>query len=152
MIEIPFEGGCRCQTIRYQCSAAPFVAYTCHCLECQKITSSAFATCIHVPVESFTVITGSPSANERISDAGNRLTTSFCGSCGSALVVDNSARPRMRTVMVGTLDRAQDIEVSAHIWTSRRLPWVMLPADHRIFEKGGDWRPDYAHDPTRLEG
>jgi hypothetical protein len=150
MMEIPFEGGRRCGAIRYRSAAAPFVAYTCHYLECQKLTSSAFATCLQVPAEAFEVIDGVPRTTERVSDDGNRLITSFCGAYGSALFIANEARPRFRTISALS-DRAGDVEVSAHIWTSRKLPWVELPAHHRVFEKGGDWRPDYASDPSRLE-
>lgn len=151
-MEIPFEGGCQCGAVRYRCAAAPFVAYTCHCLECQKMTSSAFATCIQVSSESFAIVAGSPHCRGRVSEDANMLTTSFCSACGSALFIENSARPRIRTILVGTLDRAGDVEVSAHIWTMRKLPWVALPPGHRVFERGGDWRADYAHDPSRLKG
>ncbi len=149
MLELPFEGGCACGAIRYRCEAPPFVAYTCHCLECQRLTSSAFATCIQVPAEALSV-RGSPARRERVADSGNRITTAFCNGCGSALHSANASRPRLRTVYVGTLDRAADVEVSAHIWAKRRLAWVRLPDGHRVFDEAGDWRPDYADDPTRL--
>lgn len=150
MLEAPFEGGCGCEAIRYRCTAAPFVAYTCHCLDCQHLTSSAFATCIQVTAEAFHVTTGSPASRERVAASGSRPSTSFCSACGSALFTANPARPRLRTLYVGTLDRAQDVEVSAHIWTRRRLPWIVIPPQHRSFPEAGDWRPDYANDPTRL--
>lgn len=151
MLSIPFEGGCLCEAVRYRCTAPPFVAYTCHCLACQHITSSAFATCIHVPTEALTLINGSPTTALRTADSGNSLTTSFCADCGSALFVANSCRPRARTIYVGTLDRSSDVEVNAHIWTKRSLPWIAIPAGHRVFPEAGDFRPDYASDPSRLE-
>lgn len=152
MLQVPFAGGCQCEAIRYRCSASPFVAYTCHCLACQRLTASAFATCIQIPAEALTVSQGVVSSRARTSDRGNRLMTAFCGTCGSALYVANSARPRIRTIYVGTLDCAADVEVNAHIWTKRRLPWVVLPEGHRVFPEAGDWRVDYASDPSRLEG
>ncbi len=151
MLEVPFEGGCQCGAVRYRCKAPPFVSYTCHCLACQCLTSSAFATCIQVPAEAFSLLRGTPSSRDRTADSGNQITTSFCGSCCSALCSANSARPRLRSVYVGTLDRAAEVEVDAHIWTKRRLPWVLLPDGHRVFLEAGDWRPDYAADPSRLE-
>jgi hypothetical protein len=151
VFKAPLEGGCLCGAIRYRCAALPFVAYTCHCLACQHITSSAFATCIQVPAEALTVAEGSPASQDRDADSGNRLTTAFCAACGSALYVANSSRPRTRTIFVGTLDQAASVEVDAHIWTKRRLPWVLLPQGHRIFPEAGDFRADYAADPTRLE-
>ena len=151
MLEVPFEGGCQCGAVRYRCTAPPFVAYTCHCLECQRLVASAFATCIQVPAEALDV-TGATASRERTADSGNRVRSVFCPSCGSALYAANSARPRLRTIYVGTLDAAADVEVDAHIWTRRRLPWVVLPPGHRTFPEAGDWRPDYAADPSRLRG
>ena len=150
MLEVPFEGGCQCGAIRYSCGAQPFVSYTCHCRDCQRLTSSAFATCIQVPEEAFSILQGAPSSQVRATDSGNRLTTSFCAVCSSALYSANSARPRLRTIYVGTLDCAAEVEVSAHIWTKRRLPWVVLPEGHHVFSEAGDWRDDYAADPSRL--
>ncbi len=146
----PFDGGCQCGRIRFRCSGRPFVAYTCHCLACQKMTGSAFATCLQVPAEAFQVLAGEPIEWERRADSGNRLAISLCGGCGTAFLARNSARPRVRTIYVGALDEPQLVPVSAHIWTRRRLPWVVLPEGHRIFPEAGDWRPDFAADPTRL--
>jgi hypothetical protein len=151
MLETPFKGGCQCGAVRYRCSAPPFVSYTCHCLACQRLTASAFATCIQVPAEALSVTSGSPCTRERETDSGNRLSTAFCASCGSALYSANSARPRLRTIYVGTLDTAASVDVNAHIWTKRKLPWVVIPPGHREFPEAGNWRSDYARDPSRLE-
>jgi len=86
---------------------------------------------------------------ERAADSGNILTNSFCESCGSLLSIQNSSRTRLRTVTIGTLDQPSLIEVNSHIWVKRKLPWVILPKHHRIFEEAGDWTKDYANDPTR---
>ncbi len=151
MLTAPFEGGCECGAVRYRSTARPFVAYTCHCLACQRITASAFATCMQVPEEALSLSRGSLKERVRKADSGNLLTTNFCPTCGSALYVANASRPRTRTIYVGTLDRASEVEVDAHIFTSRKMPWVVLPSGHRIFPEAGDWRPDYASDPSRLD-
>ena len=149
MIELPAEGGCRCAACRYVVTALPFVAYTCHCKECQKLTASAFLTCMQIPSERLAVSAGRPSSDRRVSEAGNTLVTYFCGDCGSTLYTENSARPRVRTLHVGTLDHAERVDVSAHIWVDRKLPWVKLPDGHRAFARAGDWTQHYANDPSR---
>lgn len=93
MIQVPFTGGCQCEAVRYRGSMPPFVAYTCHCRACQKMTSSAFAICMHIPAESLEVTQGSPVTQQRTADDGNILTTHFCGDCGSPLFIANNARP-----------------------------------------------------------
>ncbi len=148
-LKIPAIGRCQCGACSYTVNAEPFVAYTCHCLECQKLTSSAFASCAQLPSESVEVTSGNPATRKRVADSGNTLETWFCRSCGSALFSQNSARPRIRTVYLGTLEHSEDVRVNAHIWVKRKLPWVTLPNDHRIFDEAGDWSQDYAHDPTR---
>jgi len=135
MLEAPFEGGCQCRAIRYRCTAEPLVGYTCHCLECQHLTSSAFATCLRVPGEALRATAGAPASRVRVAESGNRITTWFCGDCGSALYSGNAGRPHYRTIYVGTLDRAGEVEVAAHIWTRRRLPWVVIPPGHRAFDE-----------------
>ena len=151
MLEIPARGRCQCGACSYTLLAAPYVAYTCHCKECQKLTSSAFLSCIQVPSESVEITSGSLASRERVADSGNKLETWFCSSCGSTLFAENSARPRVRTIHIGSLEHPESVEVNAHIWVNRKLPWVNLSENHRIFEQAGDWTEDYARDPTRYK-
>jgi len=148
---VPTIGQCQCGTVQYELTAQPFVAYTCHCSACQKLSSSAYNTCIQVPGESVDIISGNAATRDRLADSGNKLTTWFCSLCGSALYSQNAARPRIRTVYVGTLQHPHSVEVNAHIWVKRKLPWVTLPEDHRIFDEAGDWSQDYEHDLSRYK-
>jgi len=153
-MSIPIEtqdGRCQCGACRFSVAAEPFVCYTCHCRECQYLSSSAFNTCGQFPAEAVNLAAGHPEVRKRTADSGNIISTWFCGNCGSALFSQNSARPRVRTVYLGTLSGIARLPVNAHIWTSRKLPWVVLPAGHRIFEQTGDWTEDYAGDPGRLQ-
>ena len=42
-MKLPQTGGCQCGKIRYEISEAPQLVYTCHCTDCQRLTSSAFS-------------------------------------------------------------------------------------------------------------
>lgn len=150
-LALPLPGRCQCHAVSYECSGLPFVAYACHCRECQRLSSSAFNTCMQVAAEKVRIVSGAPRLRERTADSGNVLATLFCADCGSALFSQNSARPAIRTIYVGTLEDARSIEISAHIWVSRKLPWVILPAHHRTFDAGGDWTADYAADIGRYK-
>ena len=104
---------------------------------------------MHVPFESFKMTSGAPTSRKRVGDSGHVLETWFCPSCGSTLFADNSSRPRVRTVHIGTLDHPESVEVSAHIWVKRKVPWIDLPENHRIFAEAGDWTEDYGDDLSR---
>ena len=149
MISLSATGGCRCGACRYHFDAIPFVCYTCHCKECQKITGSAFLTCMQIPAETLKISSGKLSFAQRTADSGNVLQTNFCHLCSSTLFAENSARPRVRTLHVGSLDHPENVEVNAHIWVKQKLPWVTLPPQHRVYQGPGDWRADYAKDPSR---
>lgn len=146
------SGGCQCGAVRFEVSAPPFVAYTCHCRECQRLSSSAFTTCAQFPAESVNIIQGDTRTRVRDTDSGNRLTGWFCPSCGSTVFLQNSARPRIRTVFTGTLDEPETMPVSAHIWMDRAMPWFVVPEGHRTFPRGADWTEDYKDDLERYLG
>jgi hypothetical protein len=42
-MELPQTGRCQCGKIRYEITEAPTLVYTCHCRDCQRLTSSAFS-------------------------------------------------------------------------------------------------------------
>ena len=48
-MELPQTGGCQCGKIRYEITEELQSVYTCHCLDCQRLTSSAFSLGIVVP-------------------------------------------------------------------------------------------------------
>jgi hypothetical protein len=43
---LPQTGGCQCHVLRYEITEAPHTIYTCHCTDCQRITSSAFSMAV----------------------------------------------------------------------------------------------------------
>jgi hypothetical protein len=42
-MKLPQTGGCQCEAIRYEITEPPQSVYTCHCTDCQRLTSSAFS-------------------------------------------------------------------------------------------------------------
>ena len=52
-MKLPQTGGCQCGKIRYEITEAPTLVYTCHCRDCQRLTSSAFSLGIVVTEAGF---------------------------------------------------------------------------------------------------
>ena len=48
-MQLPQTGGCQCRKVRYEITEEPQSVYTCHCLDCQRLTGSAFSLGIVVP-------------------------------------------------------------------------------------------------------
>jgi hypothetical protein len=79
----PQTGGCQCGKIRYEITEEPREVNTCHCLDCQRLTSSAFSLGIVVPEKEFRLTGVEPSRLQRTADSGRVNTRLVCPECGS---------------------------------------------------------------------
>ncbi len=74
-MKLPQTGGCQCGKIRYEITEEPRSVYTCHCLDCQRLTSSAFSLGVVVPETGFRLMGIEPRQLFRTADSG-RVTRS----------------------------------------------------------------------------
>lgn len=136
-------GGCQCGAVRYTTTSPRLVAYACHCRECQKQSASAFA--ISVPLRADDLhVTGPLTAYARATDSGTTTNCWFCARCGTRLYHQSQRSPDLVTLKGGTLDDGAELQPVAHLWVSRRHPWLQLPPGVPIFETQPDdlkaWR------------
>lgn len=118
-------GGCQCGAVRYELSCDGLVCYACHCLECQKQSASAFA--ISVPVRADDLVVKGPlKAYERETDSGSRTNCWFCSTCGTRIYHQSARSPQIVTLKGGTLDDPLLLVPVAHLWVSRKQPWLEL--------------------------
>ncbi|MBV9840027.1 MAG: GFA family protein [Sphingomonadaceae bacterium] len=126
-------GGCQCGAVRYSLQGGPYPVYACHCRECQKQSASAFALSMPVPVQAF-AIEGTLDEYCRPASGGRSTDGFFCPACGTRLFHRSSASGAFVTVKAGTLDDASNIQVRAHLWVSRKQPWVTLDPEVPAFD------------------
>src|SRR5438067_13713961 len=81
-MKLPLTGGCLCGALRYEVGEAPLMTYTCHCTDCQHITSSAFSLAITVRDSAFRLTKGEPRPVQRTADSGRIVTRWLCPECG----------------------------------------------------------------------
>ncbi|MDB5481314.1 MAG: aldehyde-activating protein [Caulobacteraceae bacterium] len=131
------EGGCRCGRVRYRATVDKLPnVYACHCLDCQTWSGSAFSAQFILP-ETQLEVTGEPQIYELTSPDGAR--TSYqraCPVCFTRVYNTNSARPGLAVVRAGTLDRSDELEVVAHIWTRRKMGGIVVPDDAPSWPEG----------------
>src|SRR6516162_3639883 len=65
-MKLPLTGSCQCGNIRYEITQSPQLVYTCHCTDCQRITSSAFSLGIALPETAFRLAAGEPRPLQRM--------------------------------------------------------------------------------------
>ncbi len=133
-----WTGGCLCGDIRFKVNKDPVWAGHCHCTLCRRQTATAFTTGVDFVAEAFEWTNGKP-VYFRDSMGVDR---SFCPRCGSSMTWELPGRDV--TVFVGSLDRADDIQPTCHIFTSTMLPWVKLDDDIPLFQEGDPGLPLYS--------
>jgi hypothetical protein len=127
------EGGCLCGAQRYRIDwQAVLTVYCCHCRDCQRESSSAFAISLVLPAEAFVVLRGDPLCALRRADSGREIHTYFCAGCGTHLFARFPSRADLVVLKAGTLDDTGGLRPVAQFWTSRKQDWVTLPADQII--------------------
>jgi hypothetical protein len=126
----PLEGGCDCRRIRYRMQTAPLVVHCCHCRWCQRETGTVFALNAMIEAERVIDLDGVPELIDTPSLSGRGQKIARCPDCRIAVWSNYSgAGPILRFVRVGTLDTPDVLQPHIHIFTSSKVPWVVLPPD-----------------------
>ena len=137
MMKLPLTGGCLYGAIRYEIARPPIGVYTCHCTDCQRITSSAFSIGMVVPADAVG-LPGETRTGESIADSGRIKRRLICPSCGIWIGgmprPDTQAPGMVRVIRAGTLDDTSWVRPTIHFWTRSRQPWVLLPDGDQQYE------------------
>jgi hypothetical protein len=120
-------GRCQCGGVRYEYGGKPGRLYVCHCRECQRLSVSAFSISLEATRAGFRLTQGMPKVWSRSADSGGTVRCNFCPDCGSRLWHEPSADSEFLTIKGGSLDQPPDLTNAIHIWTSRKLPGVVIP-------------------------
>jgi hypothetical protein len=146
-MKLPQTGGCQCGKVRYEIAEEPQSVYTCHCLDCQRLTSSAFSLGIVVSENGFHLMGLEPRRLQRTADSGRVNIRLVCPECGSWVC----GPPRDGAVRVrgGTLDDTSWLRPTRHIWTRRKQAWVKPPRVMKSLRDSLPDRDETVHDRAR---
>ena len=122
------HGRCSCGEVRFALTDRPMFTHCCHCTWCQRETGSAFVLNAMIEHNKVEVLAGRTEDIATPSASGKGQIISRCPTCKVALwSVYSGAGPKVLFVRVGTLDERADFPPDIHIFTSTKLPWVILP-------------------------
>ncbi len=137
--KLPLTGGCVCGAIRYEITQAPVSVYTCHCTDCQRITSSAFSIGMVVPADAFRPTGNEAKAAPGGITAGGRVKSRWiCPDCGTWLYggpkIGTEPPGTRRVIRGGTPDDTSWLQPTSHFWTRNKQAWVVLPDGGTLYE------------------
>ena len=127
-------GGCYCGEICYEINGSQEAAFQCHCRECQYITGGNTNIVIVFAGSDFKYTKGVASTFAR-SDLENPVTRHFCGTCGTGIGSRSPSRPNSMIVKVGTLDKPENYQAQAAIFTCDQQKYHHIPSDIPSFDK-----------------
>ena len=134
-------GSCQCGGILFAVPKDPLALYVCHCTECRKQSSSAFGISFTVARNTLRLLRGEPRYWSRPTASGHTLECAFCPTCGSRLWHQSSGHPGTLNIKGGSLNVPLDLSSAVHLWTSSRLPGVILPSGAQAFPGEPDAEP-----------
>lgn len=118
------HGSCYCGQITFRAEVAPENVTVCHCVDCHKLTGSAYRVSLPAPAETFQLLSGQPTTFLKIAESGNKRAHSFCGHCGSPVYATAAeGAPTVYVLRVGTLDERAKLPPKKEIWCRSALPW-----------------------------
>jgi hypothetical protein len=124
--QFPIEGGCVCAGIRYRVTAPPLSVYACHCKDCQRFAGGPYSMAMAVRREDVFVLRGVPKSFSKPADSGRIVGVRFCADCGTRLWHEPVHSPHLLNITAGTLDDMSWLKPAAHVWASRKMPWVEI--------------------------
>ena len=139
--DFPIEGGCACGAVRYRLTAPPYTIYTCHCTDCQTLTTSAFTLSMPVARETLEITQGELMSWVRTADSGAQIPQHVCKVCGVRIYSEPKAGGPTLTLRCGSLDDTSWLRPIAAIWMKSAQPWVRMPDDVMLFDGAGDFGP-----------
>jgi hypothetical protein len=138
MINFPVTGGCLCRAIRVDITRAPIMVYTCHCMDCQHITSSAFSVGVVMLDEAVQLSGKTPRMIESIADSGRTKRRYVCPDCAAWVFGEpqsgTQVKGMVRVIRGGTLDDTSWLRPSVHFSTRSKQPWIILPESDQRFD------------------
>lgn len=114
------SGGCLCGEVRYTAQAVPFAADYCHCGMCRKSTGAPVSAWMDFKAGQLHWESRERLAEYASSDGFRR---GFCSQCGSTLTYRSVNHPEYVSLAISSLDSADQVQPTYHIYTDDQLPW-----------------------------
>jgi hypothetical protein len=119
-----YTGRCACGAVTATVAGDAVQVRQCWCRQCQQIAGGS-PTINAIFATDGVAIEGALATASYVAASGNTLTQSFCGTCGTPVMAQSSARPEFRTLRLGFLD-APDLAPQVAIWTEDAPPWAVI--------------------------
>jgi hypothetical protein len=131
-MELPMQGGCRCNQVRIRVSKPPLITTACHCRGCQRMSASAFSLTAIFSADAFEVMQGEPVIGGLRGPDAHHF---FCPQCMSWMFTRPEPLPQIVNVRPTMFDDHAWFAPFMETYTSAKLPWAVTGARHSFAEQ-----------------
>ena len=129
------EGKCSCGAVNYQLASKPMFVHCCHCLDCQRLSGSAYLLNALIETDHIEV-EGELTDIHLPTPSGNGKVIKRCTACGDAIFSHYLIRgTRVAFLRVGTLLDPAQCPPDVQIFTESKQSWVPLSVDIPTFDE-----------------
>ena len=126
-LNLPAGGTCRCSAIKFKILAPPIMTLACHCVDCQRMSASAFSLGAMIPADGFKVVRGTPVARRL---PGSQRHHFFCPICMTLMFTKIEGVDERMNVRVTLCEDSSWFTPFIETMTKDKLPWAVTPAIH----------------------
>lgn len=130
-MNLPLDGGCRCDRVRIRVTRAPLITFACHCNGCQRMASSAFSLTAMIAADAFEITAGEPVIGGL---HGEDLRHFCCPHCMSWMFTRLAFAPGVVNVRPTMFDDHAWFAPFAETFTKTKLPWAVTGATRSFDE------------------
>jgi len=114
------QGGCFCDSVRYELKGSLQNARACHCSRCRKAFSGASSAYAELsPSSSLEWLSGED--NLTIYKTGEGWGMGFCSKCGSTICGLRDGQ--VHGLTLGSINGDPGVEIEMHIFVDSKAPW-----------------------------
>jgi hypothetical protein len=119
------NGSCHCGDISFEAEIDENKVILCHCLDCQKLSGTAFRSVVISEPNGLTFTKGKAKEYIKIAESGNKRAQGFCKNCGSAIYA-TSEEPTNRVygIRAGCIEQRNLLVPKNQIWHKSAVPWL----------------------------
>jgi hypothetical protein len=125
--KLPWEGGCRCGSVRVRVTRPPLLTGACHCTGCQRMTASAYSLTVTLPADGFEVTRGEPALGGLKGPVSHHY---HCPDCLSWLFTRAEGMDWFVNLRAPVLDHHGWFEPFVELFTAEKFPWAATGARH----------------------
>ena len=130
-MNLPMEGGCRCDRVRIRVTSVPLMTIACHCNGCQRMSSSAFSLSAMFLAEALQITQGEPVIGGLRGADAQHL---FCEHCMTWMFTRPAIAPHVVNVRPTMFDDHAWFSPFVECFTKAKLPWAVTGAVHSFEE------------------